>query len=130
MQWLARVCVKRPIIASVIVLLVLVVGAACYLNLGVDRFPKVELPTVIVRTAVPGAGARDVESEVTGKIEEAVNSIAGIEELRSMSTEGLSLVRVTFVLEKDVDVAAQEVRDQVTSIVNQLPLGTQQPVVQ
>src|SRR5215831_6081921 len=130
MQWLARISVKRPVFASVLILVVLVVGAAGYLGLGVDRFPKVDFPVVIVQTLVPGGGAKEIESEVTEKIEEAVNTISGIDELRSVSSEGLSIVYVTFVLEKNVDVGAQEVRDHVNTIINQLPVGTEQPVVQ
>ena len=129
MQWLARISVKRPVFASVLILVILVVGATGYFTLGVDRFPKVDLPTVIVSTKVPGGGAKEIESEVSEKIEEAVNTISGIDELRSVSSEGLSLVYVTFTLEKNGDVGAQEVRDHVNSIVNQLPVGTEVPVI-
>src|SRR5215470_10404805 len=130
MQWLARVSVKRPVFASVLVLVILVVGATGYFTLGVDRFPKVDLPTAIVTTRVPGGSPKEIETEVSKKIEEAVNTISGIDELRSVSTEGLSLVYVTFVLEKNGDVGAQEVRDKVNTIVNQLPVGTDVPIVQ
>src|SRR5512135_469061 len=110
MQWLANVSVRRPVFASVLVLVILVLGLAGYSQLGVDRFPKVDFPTVVVVTRFPGAAPEEIETEISDKIEEAVNSISGIDELRSVSTEGVSQVMVTFVLEKDVDVAAQEVR--------------------
>src|SRR5918995_1338453 len=111
MQWLAGVSIKRPVFASVLVLSLVVVGAFSYLQLGVDRFPKVEFPMVSVTTKQSGAAPEDVESEITDRIERAVNTISGIEELRSVSTEGVSQVFVQFRLEKDVDVASQEVRD-------------------
>src|SRR5512134_3813652 len=105
MQWLARISVKRPVFATVLILVVCVVGVTGYLGLGVDRFPKVELPMVLVSTPVPGAAPREIETDVTDKIEEAVNTISGIEALTSLSTEGMSLAYVQFALEKDVDVA-------------------------
>ena len=115
MQWLAAICVKRPVFATVLVLVLTVVGVFAYGQLGVDRFPKVDFPVVTVTTSLPGASPEEIETEITDKIEAAVNTISGIDELRSTSVEGVSQVFVTFVLEKDIDVAAQEVRDKVSS---------------
>ena len=129
MQWLANVCVRRPIFATVLMLVILVIGAAGYTKLGVDRFPKVDLPIVVVTTRLPGSAPEEVETEITDKVEEAVNTISGIDELRSVSSEGVSQVFVTFLLEKDVDVAAQEVRDHVSAVIPQLPEGIDSPVV-
>src|SRR5689334_4032823 len=129
MQWLAELCVKRPVFASVLILSLTVVGAFSFLQLGVDRFPKVDFPTVVVTTVQPGAAPEQVETEVTDKIEEAVNTISGIDELRSTSSEGVSLVVVSFVLDKDGDVAAQEVRDKINGVLPQLPKTIQQPRV-
>jgi multidrug efflux pump subunit AcrB len=111
MQWLAKLCVKRPVFASVITLLIVVLGGFSYLKLGVDNFPDVDIPFVIVTTRLPGAAPEEVESEVTDRIEGSVNTIGGIDELRSVSTEGVSQVIVAFRVEKDADVATQEVRD-------------------
>jgi HAE1 family hydrophobic/amphiphilic exporter-1 len=83
MQWLAEVCVKRPVFATVLILILSVVGIAGYQKLGVDRFPKVEFPIITVTTRLPGAGPHEVESEVTDRIEEAVSTLSGIDELRS-----------------------------------------------
>jgi len=130
MQWLAKVSVKRPVFATVLILVICVVGVTGYLGLGVDRFPKVELPMVMVMTQVPGAAPKEIESDVTNKVEEAVNTISGIEELTSMSNEGLSIVYVQFALDKDIDVAAQEVRDRVNTVGGDLPLGAEAPVIQ
>ena len=129
MQWLAEICVKRPIFATVLILVICVVGLAGYGKLGVDRFPQVDFPVVTVTTRLPGAAPEDVESEITDKIEEAVNSISSIDELRSVSSEGISQVFITFLLEKDVDVASQEVRDRVNTIIPELPKNIDLPTV-
>jgi HAE1 family hydrophobic/amphiphilic exporter-1 len=130
MQWLAALCVRRPIFASVLILVLCVVGIAGYLQFGVDRFPNVDFPYVVVTTVQPGAAPADVETEITDKVEEAVNTVSGIDELRSVTTEGVSMVLVSFVMEKDVDVAAQDVRDRINSILPNLPKDIDQPTVQ
>jgi hydrophobe/amphiphile efflux-1 (HAE1) family protein len=130
MQWLAALCVKRPIFATVLILVVFVVGIAGYAQLGVDRYPNIDLPIVVIVTNEPGASPEDVETEITDKIEEAVNTISGIDELRSITTEGASQVVVTFVLEKDVDVGSQEVRDRLNTVLRDLPKDIDPPVVQ
>ena len=129
MQWLAEVCVRRPVFATVLMLFITVVGWASYFKLSVDRFPKIDFPIVTVVTRLDGAAPEEVETDVTDKIEEAVNTISGIDELRSISVEGVSQVFVSFVLEKDINVAAQEVRDKVNSIMSTLPKGTEAPIV-
>ncbi len=129
MQWLAAISVKRPVFATVIILILSVIGLFAYLQLGVDRFPKVDFPVVSVITVLPGSAPDEVESEITDKVEAAVNTISGMDELRSISAEGVSQVLVTFVLEKDVEVAAQEVRDKVSAIQADLPAGVQPPVI-
>src|SRR6478735_5537909 len=102
MQWLAEICVKRPVFATVLSLVILVVGSVFYTKLGVDQFPKIDFPAIVVITRLPGAAPQDVETEISDKIEGAVNTIAGIDELRSISAEGVSQVIIQFVLEKDV----------------------------
>jgi hydrophobic/amphiphilic exporter-1 (mainly G- bacteria), HAE1 family len=129
MQWLAALCVKRPVFATVLILSLTVIGAFSFTRLGVDRFPKIDFPTVLVTTVQPGAAPEQIETEITDKIEEAVNTISGIDELRSTSSEGISQVAVSFVLEKDTDVAAQEVRDKVNGALPLLPKTIQQPRV-
>ncbi len=113
MQKLAEVCIKRPVFAAMIILALVVVGGASYFRLGVDRFPSVDLPTVSVRTNLPGGSPEEVESEVSQKIEEVVNTVEGIQELRSISGGGSSFIIATFSLSRDIDVAAQDVRDRV-----------------
>jgi HAE1 family hydrophobic/amphiphilic exporter-1 len=130
MQWLAEVCVKRPIFATVLVLMVSVIGIAGYSKLGIDRFPNVDLPIVVVLTRLPGAAPEDVETEITEKIEEACNTISGVDEMTSISSEGVSQVVIRFALEKNTDVASQEVRDRLQLVLPDLPKGIELPTVQ
>ena len=130
MQKLAEICIRRPVFATMIVLSLVVVGAASFFRLGVDRFPSVDLPTVSVRTSLPGAAPEEMESLVTQQIEEVVNTVDGIDELRSISAQGTSFVIATFKLDRDLDTAAQDVRDRVATVVRQLPDDATPPVVQ
>ncbi|MGZ5443189.1 MAG: efflux RND transporter permease subunit [Thermoanaerobaculia bacterium] len=130
MQKLAEICVRRPVFATVIILALVVVGAFSYFKLGVDRFPNVEFPFIIVTTVLPGAAPEEIETEITDKIEESVNTISGIDELTSFSSENVSVVMIAFNLEKDRDVAAQEVRDKVATILADLPSDAENPIVQ
>jgi hydrophobic/amphiphilic exporter-1 (mainly G- bacteria), HAE1 family len=128
-QKLAEICIKRPVFAAMLALAMIVVGATAWFDLGVDRFPAVDLPTVTIRTTLPGGAPEDVESEITETIEEAVNTVEGITELRSISGSGSSVVIVSFSLDRDVDVAAQDVRDRVQGVLGDLPEGTEPPIV-
>jgi len=130
MHKLAELCVKRPVFASVLVLTLVVVGVFAYLGLPVDRFPNIDFPAVTVTTRLIGAAPEEVETEVTDKVEEAINTISGIDQLVSASAEGISVVTVIFNLEKNSDVGAQEVRDRINSILGDLPRGIDPPVVQ
>jgi HAE1 family hydrophobic/amphiphilic exporter-1 len=129
LQRLAEICIRRPIFAAMLVLALVVVGAVAHAGLGVDRFPSVDLPTISVRTTLPGGAPEDVESEISEEIEEAVNTVQGIRELRSISSSGSSVVIATFELERDVDTAAQDVRDRVQAVLRRLPVGTDPPVI-
>lgn len=129
MQWLARVCVQRPVLATVLMLVIIVLGTVGYRRLGVDQFPNIDIPVVIVTTALPGAAPEEVETDLTDKIEGAVNQISGIDSLQSVSSEGVSQVIVQFDLEKEIDVAAQEVRDKVNTVLGELPTGIEQPII-
>src|SRR5512142_914455 len=104
-----------------LILALVVVGGTSYVRLGVDRFPSVDLPTVSIRTTLPGATAEEVETEISKRIEEAVNTIEGIDELKSISGPGVSAVIVTFNLKRDIDTAAQDVRDRVATVLRDLP---------
>jgi HAE1 family hydrophobic/amphiphilic exporter-1 len=130
MQKLAEICIRRPVFATMIVLSLVVVGAASFFRLGVDRFPSVDLPTVSVRTNLPGASPQEVESLVTQQIEEVVNTVDGIDELRSISGQGTSIIIATFKLDRNLESAAQDIRDRVNSLGRNLPDDATPPVVQ
>jgi HAE1 family hydrophobic/amphiphilic exporter-1 len=129
MQWLAQICVRRPVFASVLMLLIVVLGVAGYGKLGLDQFPNVDFPFVVVTTRLDGAAPEEVETDISDKIEGAVSTISGIDELRSTSSQGISSVVIQFILEKDGDVAAQDVRDKVQTVLRDLPRGIDPPIV-
>ena len=121
--------IDRPIFASMLILALVVVGAAAFTGLGVDRLPSVDLPTINVRTTLPGASPEEVETSVSEIVEEAVNTVDGVDELRSISGPGSSNVIVTFRLDRDIDTAAQDVRDKVAAVVRRLPREVDPPIV-
>ncbi|MGD9628799.1 MAG: efflux RND transporter permease subunit [Pyrinomonadaceae bacterium] len=121
MQWLAEICVHRPVFATVIVLFLTVVGGFSFFTLGVDRFPKIDLPTISISTSNEGASPEEIETEITDVIEGALNTVPGVEEMRSSSSRGRSNVTLTFNLEKDPDQAFQEVQQKLNGVVNRLP---------
>jgi HAE1 family hydrophobic/amphiphilic exporter-1 len=129
MRWLSELSVRRSVLAWVIILSLTFLGSFFYRRLNVERFPNVDFPFVAVSTRLPGASPEEVETDVTNKIEEAVNTISGIDTLTSTSAEGFSQVAIQFVLEKDVNVAAQDVRDKISGILPNLPAGIDPPVV-
>jgi len=128
-QKLAELCIRLPVFASMIVLSLVVIGAASYFQLDIDKHPEVELPTVSIRTNLPGASPEEVEVSITQIIEEVVNTVEGISELRSNSGQGTSNVIVTFNLSRDIETAAQDVRDRVATVVRLLPPDAQPPVI-
>lgn len=130
MQKLAETCIKRPVFATMLILMLVVLGLDAYRKLGVDLFPKVEFPFVNVTTVLRGASPEEVETQLSKRIEEAVNTVSGIDELFSVSAEGLSRVTIQFALEKDSEVAAQEVRDKISSVLSQLPQDAEPPLVE
>src|SRR5882724_1626972 len=130
MHALAQLCVRRPVFATMLILSLVVVGVFSYFSLGVDLFPKIDIPTAQVPVADPGASPEEVATEITTKVEDSVNTISQVDEVRSTSSEGQSLVIITFELSKNGDVAAQEVQNKVNLIVPNLPQTAKQPVVQ
>jgi HAE1 family hydrophobic/amphiphilic exporter-1 len=130
MQKLAEICIKRPVFAAMIILALVVIGASSYFKLGVDRFPAVDVPTVTVRASLPGASPEEAEATLAQTLEEAVNTVEGIEQLRSVSSQGRSFVMATFGLDRDIDDAAQDVRDRVQGVTRLFPPGTDPPIVQ
>lgn len=130
MYWLAEICVRRPVFALMIVLAMVVAGIVAFPQLGVDRFPNIDQPTVTVSASYPGAASQEMETEVAEVIEDAVSTVSGIEELRSISGDSTAYVMITFGLNRPIDAALQDVRDALAGIANSLPRGMDPPVVQ
>src|ERR1035438_188033 len=129
MHTLAQLCVRRPVFATMLILSLVVVGIFSYFTLGVDLFPKVDIPTCVVIVSNPGASPEEIETEISKKVEDAVNTISQVDEVRSTSSEGQSMVTIQFELSKNGDVAAQEVQNKVNLIVPNLPQTAKQPVL-
>jgi HAE1 family hydrophobic/amphiphilic exporter-1 len=124
-----EICIRRPIFTLMLVAAPVVLGMAAYPQLGVDLFPNVDLPVVVVTMTLKGASVEEMETSITKEVEEVVNTISGIDELRSTTKEGFSQVVINFHLYKDGDIAAQEVRDKISTILSRLPVGTDPPLV-
>jgi HAE1 family hydrophobic/amphiphilic exporter-1 len=115
-MWFTRVSLKNPVFATMVMLAIVVLGLFAYGRLNVDQFPNIDLPVVVVTAEYPGASPEVVESEVSKKIEEAVNSIAGINALTSRSLEGQSVVVIEFQLHIDGRKAAEDVREKIAQV--------------
>ena len=122
-------CIKRPVFTVMLISAPIVLGLVGRSRLGVDLLPNVEMPIVVVTTMLKGASVEEMETSVTKPIEQIINTVSAIDELKSTTKEGISQVVVQFFLEKDRDVAAQEVRDKVSTILSQLPVGTDAPII-
>lgn len=127
---LSDTSIKRPVFTTMIMMAIVVFGGVMFSRLSVDMFPKVDFPIVTVTVVYPGADPETMESKVADKIEEAVNSLSGIDQLRSTSLEGVAQVFIQFDLSIDLDTATQDVRDRVASIQRDLPPAAEQPIVE
>ncbi len=128
-MWFTRVSLKNPVFATMVMLAIVVLGAFSYQRLKVDQFPNVDFPVVVISTEYPGASPEIIESEITKKIEEGVNSIAGINALTSRSYEGLSVVIIEFQLHINGRKAADDVREKVSLLRPTLRTEVKEPKV-
>ena len=126
---LAEISIKRPVFATMMIGALLVLGIFSYTELSVDLFPEIDFPIATVVTVYPGASAETMESEVTKKIEDAVNEVSGIRHITSRSLEGYSLVIIEFELERKAIEATQDVREKIAGIRADLPRDIEEPVV-
>ena len=126
-MWLADTSVKRPVFATMAIMALVVLGAVSYPEIGVDLFPRVDFPIVTITTHLNGASPEVIDVDITDKIEGAVNTINGVKTITSSSTEGDSRVTVEFILERDIDLAVQDVREKVALIRNKLPQDIDEP---
>ncbi len=129
-MFLSNLSIKRPIFATVMMLVLVTLGIFSYRKLAIDMFPDVEIPVVSVVTKFPGSSPETVEREVSKRIEEAVNSISGVKHVMSTSRESVSNVVLMFQLEVRVNDAAQEVRAKVSAIRGTMPQGIEEPIIQ
>ena len=129
-MFLSSLSVRRPVFTTMLVLAFVVLGIFGYLRLAVELMPNIDFPFVTITTLYPGAGPEEVESQITKKIEDAVSTIADIDLMESISRESVSFVIIRFVLEKNSDDAANDVRAKVDAILNDLPEGTEKPRVE
>ncbi len=127
---LSDTAIRRPVLTTMVIVSIIVFGAISFRNIGIDLFPRVEMPVVTIVSVLPGADPASVESSVSEPIEEAVSTVAGIKHLRSTSTDGVSQVVIEFELEKSIDVAFQEVQARLAGIRSTLPADMEDPVVE
>src|SRR5882757_4335976 len=126
---IADLCIKRPVFATMLTLFLVVLGWFSFQSIGIDQFPNVELPIITVTTTLRGASPEEMETSVTKPLQKIINTIQGIDELSSVTLEGVSQITVTFLLERNRDIAAQDVRDKVNTVLAQLPPGTEPPII-
>lgn len=126
---LAEICVRRPVFAFMLILFMVTLGVFSFLDLGVDLFPRSDAATVFVRVRLPGASPEEVTSQVVLPLEESIASVAGIDELRAVVAEGSANIMVTFVLERDIGEAAEDVREKVSAAMRRLPPNALPPTV-
>src|SRR3989304_7745369 len=129
-MWLADTSIKKPVFATMVILGLVLLGVISYPRIGVDLFPKVDFPIVNISTKLKGANAEIMDIDVTDKVEGAVNTINGVKTIISASTEGRSQVVVEFVLERDIDLAVQDVREKISVIRGSLPKDIGEPVIE
>lgn len=129
-MFLADISIKRPVMVTMGLLVFILFGVLAYFGLTLDLMPQVDIPVITVQTIYPGAGPKEIENQVTKKIEDAVATISKLDYIQSYSMEGVSYVIIRFKLGKDIDIANQEIKDKVNAILNQLPADIQLPVVE
>jgi hydrophobic/amphiphilic exporter-1 (mainly G- bacteria), HAE1 family len=129
-DFLPRLAVRRPVFTTMLVVLFVVLGVFSFVGLRTDLMPDVEFPVVSVSTVYPGAGPEEIESQVTDRLEEAIATLANIDQITSFSQENVSLVIVQFDLGVDLDQAALDMRDRIDGIRGQLPAAVEASVVQ
>jgi hydrophobe/amphiphile efflux-1 (HAE1) family protein len=127
---LADVSIERPVFATMMILALIVLGLFSFMKLNIDQFPDIDFPYVTATTVLAGAGPEQIETDVTKKIEDAVNTIGGIDHIGSVSQEGVSIIIIQFKLEVDGKQAAQDVREKIAAIRANLPTDIKDPVIQ
>ncbi len=126
---LAETCVKYPVFTVMLIAFLVTLGAFSYRGLAVDLFPKADPATINVKVSLPGATPEEMITGVVLPLEDAISSVSGIDEMTVYATEGAANITCTFVLERDIEGAAQDIREKVSAAVNLLPPETKPPVI-
>jgi HAE1 family hydrophobic/amphiphilic exporter-1 len=129
-MWLADTSIKRPVFATMFIMALVVLGIVSYPDIGVDLYPKIDFPIINVTTKLKGASPEIMDIDVTDKIEETINTINGVKTITSQSVEGASIVTVEFILERDIDLAVQDVREKISVIRSKLPTDIDEPIIE
>ncbi len=129
-MFLAKMSINRPVMTTMIILVFLIFGGIAYFGMNLNQMPDVEIPYITIQTVYPGAGPKEIETQISKKIEDAVATVSEIEQLLSYSLDGASVVIIQFKMTKDVNVANQEVKDKVDAIINDLPTDAEKPIVE
>jgi hydrophobic/amphiphilic exporter-1 (mainly G- bacteria), HAE1 family len=127
---LAELCVKRPVFAVMLITFLVVLGIFSFRDLGVDLFPKADPATVTITVRLPGATSEEVTTQVVLPLEEAISTISGLDELNSMASEGNARITCRFLLERELESAAQDVREKVAGAIRRLPPNILPPIIQ
>ena len=129
-MYIADLSIKRPVLITMFMAVPLLFGIIGYMNLPLNLMPEVKFPFVTVQTVYPGASPSQIETLITKKIEDEIGSISRIKRVSSFSLDSVSIVLIEFELEKDPDVANQEVKDKIDAIINLLPDDAETPVIE
>ena len=129
-MFIAKMSIDRPIMTTMVLLVFLIFGYISFTSLNLNNMPEVDIPYVTVSTIYPGAGPKDIETQISKKIEDAVSTVSMIKRVESYSLDGISIVMIEFNLKKDVDIAKQEVKDKVDEIANDMPADAQKSIIQ
>ena len=129
-MFLSKLSINRPIMMTMFILVFIIFGAIAYNNLNLNQTPDVAIPFVTIQTIYPGAGPKEIETQVTKKIEDVISTVSRIEKIESYSLDGVSIIMIEFELGKDINVANQEIKDKVDLVLNNLPNDAKKPIVQ
>lgn len=129
-MFLSKLSINRPIMMTMFILIFIIFGTIAYNKLNLNQTPDVAIPFVTIQTIYPGAGPKEIETQVTKKIEDVISTVSQIERIESYSLDGVSIVMIEFELGKDINIANQEIKDKVDLVINNLPTDAKKPVVQ
>ena len=129
-MFLSNISVERPVLVTMALLVFVVFGILAYFEMPLNQMPDVKMHFLVIQTVYPGAGPSEVETQITKKIEDAIATVSQVDYTQSYSMENASIIMMAFKMGKDIDIANQEVKDQVDAIIRELPSDVERPVIQ